>query len=192
MIQTAQITEMPLAGMYEEKVYEGPHENDIWTWVKFEDEFYNDTYGQFRGKPVATALSPNNDYCYVLTDILLYEINRQNPDSYAICDYNSFGGTMRDITLTPEGILLIAGYYQIYSLEKPLCDIEGEVYNVVQSISSTLNGEVDYIQFKHWDKHILHIEAVNFYSSEKKVFLTYNAETKMLAYILMPKREDNL
>ncbi len=41
MIQTAQLTEMPLAGMYEEKVYEGPHENDIWTWVKFEDEFYH-------------------------------------------------------------------------------------------------------------------------------------------------------
>lgn len=115
MITTAQITRQPLAGLYEEVVFRAPTFAEQWTWVKFEDEMYNELVGQFPGAPVTVALSENNDLFYVLTDSFLFEVSRDDLGKYKCYDFWDTGSTLKNVTFTPNGIAIFSDDYHIFT-----------------------------------------------------------------------------
>ncbi|MGG0654926.1 hypothetical protein, partial [Rummeliibacillus pycnus] len=149
MIISAQITTQPLAGKYPEQIFKAPLSTQSWTWVKFEDEDYNEFYGQFQGKPSYVALSTKNNFCYVLTDTFLYEIDCETPSNYQVRDFWETGRTIRNVTFSPEGKLLFSGYYTIFTITKSIDELV-ELENPIP---------VDYIEFDNWEGHLLHISA---------------------------------
>lgn len=173
MLLTAEITEPPISGKYPEKIYDATFSTEDWTWIKFEDENYDTFYGQFRGKPRSVAISSENQYCYVLTDTFLYELNRDNPDDFQVKDFiDDVFRTIRNITLSPNGKLILSDYYTIFIINSPICQISGRLEDALIEIENPFS--LDEIEFKEWENNLLHISAITFIVGEP-INLIYNA-----------------
>lgn len=177
MITTAQITAVPISGLYTEKIYDAPISTENWTWIKFETNEYETFYGQFKGAPLQIALSKHNPYFYVLTDSLLYEVSRENPSDYTTHDYYDFSGTITNLTLTPSGQLLLSSYYELLQANTPLCKIEGDLLDTLTKILPPV--AVDVIEFKDWHNDILHIQA-NYLGTSYPVNLYFDTNTNTI------------
>ncbi|TQR20049.1 hypothetical protein [Psychrobacillus vulpis] len=171
MIIHVQITEQPLAGKYPEQIFDAPISVEDWTWVKFEDENYNEFYGQFRGAPYSVAVSSKYATCYVLTGNYLYEIDCNNPTDYIAHDFWDLGHTLRNFTVTPNGDPIFSDDYTIFTIEGTLSQ--------QQEINPPI--DLDMIQFKHWDNQLLHISAEEFIIG-KPVALILDANTMKIRF----------
>lgn len=174
MIIDIEITELPVSGMYPEKIYDAPSSTQEWTWVRFETDLYETFYGQFRGKPVNVAISPNNSYCYVLTESFLYEIDRENVAEFSFRDYEDAGRSIRNITFTPKGALLLSDYYTIFTVDAPLCRLSRNLTEALIEIENPFH--LDYIEFKNWDNNHLQIRAQVFLTGQP-IELIYDSTT---------------
>lgn len=170
MIFSAHITTQPASGKYPEQIFEAPLSTLNWTWVKFEDEHYNEFYGQFHGNPKCVALSPNNTVCFVLTNEFMYEIDRQNPSSYVVRDFWDCGCTLTNVTFMPNGTPLFSNDYVLFTINESF-DYQVEIENPIH---------VDLITFVGWIDHFLHIDAVPFLSGEP-IKLVFDANTMLLS-----------
>ena len=170
MITSAQISTQPESGKYAEQIYEAPLSTLNWTWVKFEDEHYNEFYGQFHGSPKSIALSEKNPLCYVLTNEFLYEIDRHNPSNYVVRDFWDCGCTLTNVTFMPNGIPLFSNDYVLFTINNSF-EEHVEIENPIQ---------VDLIAFDAWEDHLLHINAETFFSPEP-VKLVLDANTMVLS-----------
>ena len=180
MIITAEIKEPPVSGTYPEKIYDADCSTEEWAWVKFETELYETFYGEFKGKPIQVAISPNNVYCYVLTETLLYEINRENPDQFSVQDYYNAGPSIRSITLTPNGKLLLCAYYTIFSINQPLCQLSNTLVDALIELENSLS--LEYIEFKNWQGSTLLIHAKDFWTGQS-IELSFNYLTNQFQKI---------
>lgn len=152
MIRTAIITEQPPAGKYTEQIFEAPTSTDRWTWVKFEDEDYNEFYGQFRGAPNSVGISHKHSTCYVVTSHYLYVIDCQNPANYTAQDFWDCGYTLKNFTVTPNGDPIFSDDYVIFTI--------GSSFEHQTILDTPI--PVDMIQFQHWDNELLHISCEEF------------------------------
>lgn len=175
MLITAQLIELPISGTYPEKIYDAPFSTENWTWVKFEDESYDAFYGQFRGNPRTVILSTENLFCYVLTDTFLYEVNRENPSDFQVRDFiDDTFRTIRNVTLSPNGKLILSDYYTIFTINSPICQLSGLLEDALIEIENPFN--LDDIEFNEWQGNLLHINAQTFIVGEP-IKLIYNATT---------------
>lgn len=161
MITTAQITCQPLAGSYKEFVFNGPSSAEQWTWVKFEDEMYNETFGQFPGAPVVVSLSAHNDMFYVLKDSFLFEVNRDDLGKYTCYDFWDISSTLKNVTFTPTGIAIFSNDYHIFTTNG--------TFESKQQIPTPL--ELDMIQFQGWQENSLLIHAEVFIEGRPMLLL---------------------
>jgi len=171
MITHAQITNQPISGKYPEQIFEAPVFDEDWTWIKFEDENYNEFYGQFPGAPNNVAVSTKYAICYVLTSNYLYEINCKNPSDYIANDFWDLGHTLKNLTVTPKGDPIFSDDYQVFTSE-------GSFTQQKEIISPI---DLDMIQFKHWDNQLLHIHAEEFIVGTT-VSLILDASTMTIRY----------
>ncbi|UQW96963.1 hypothetical protein M2M59_13625 [Rummeliibacillus sp. G93] len=172
MLLSATITKQPISGKYPEQIFVAPFSTAEWTWVKFEDENYNEFYGQFQGKPNTVALSPKNKFCYVLTDTFLYEIDCETLSNYQVLDFCERGLSITNVTFSPDGKPLFSDYYTIFTITKSIDEL-------VQRENSKLienSIPVGYIQFNNWEGHLLHINAETFLEGQP-IKLIFNATT---------------
>lgn len=181
MIQTAEITTTPISGLYSEHIFDAPIHTEHWTWIKFETDSYDTFYGQFKGEPRQIAISNENDCCYVLTDLLLYEINRAQPRQFTTLNYDDVGGLLRNVTLTPSGQVMLSDYYTIFISKQKNLDTSKEFEQQITPIETSIM--IDYIEFKEWNNHLLSIHALDFYT-QQPVQLTFNAQTNEITQII--------
>lgn len=170
MITTAQITGQPIAGSYKEFVFNGSTSTEQWTWVKFEDEMYNEAFGQFPGAPVAVALSENNELFYVLTDSFLFEVSRDDLNKYTCYDFWDTGSTLKNVTFAPTGVAIFSDDYHIFTTN--------DSFESKQQI--LLPFELDMIQFQGWKENSLLIHAEVFIEG-RSVQLILDATTFIIS-----------
>jgi len=170
MLITSTITEQPLAGQYKEMTYDAPSLSYEWTWVKFEDENYNENYGQFRGSPKKVALSLKHAKCYVLTSDYLYEIDCQDPSNYKVRDYWDCGSVITNLTVSPNGDIILADDYTIFAI--------GHSFDEKTTLESPI--PMDLIEFQQWDNQRLHISCFEFLT-DIKVELKLDAITMTIS-----------
>lgn len=170
MIQTAEITAAPLSGQFPELIYPAPKPSSSdWTWVRFEDEEYNVFYGQFQGASKIIAVSEKIDYCYVLVDYFLYEINRNNPNEYTVFDViEDFSLLIQNIAILPTGQLLLTDHYRFYLSNAPLQKSESQFTELETTVCSVAD-----IEFQKWEGPLLHMNAFEFFIGTP-LKLTYN------------------
>ncbi|MCM3317488.1 hypothetical protein M3603_12710 [Rummeliibacillus stabekisii] len=176
MLLSAKITKQPISGKYPEQIFVAPFSTAEWTWVKFEDEDYNEFYGQFQGNPNTVALSPKNKFCYVLTDTFLYEIDSQSPSNYQVHDFWETGRTIRNVTFSPEGKPLFSDYYTIFTITKSIDElVQLENPKLLEN-----SIPVDNIEFDNWEGHLLHINAETFLEGQP-IKLIFDATTMRIS-----------
>lgn len=149
MITQGQMINQPLSGTYKEYVFNASESTNQWTWVKFQDEVYNEMVGQFPGAPNQVALSLKHPVFYVLTDAFLFEIHRDNLTHYTAYDFWELGTTFKNVTFTPEGMPIFSDDYTIFTFKESF-----ETRNELP-----LPLELDMIQFGEWTGHLLTIDA---------------------------------
>lgn len=173
MLLTAEITSRPISGDYPEIIYDVPFSTGDWTWVKFEDELYDVLYGQFKGQPRMVAISTMNPFCYVLTDSFLYEISRENPYDFHVHPFDNFFRTIRNITLSPAGRIILSDYYTIFTVESPLYQLELPVDEALVDLNCPFS--LAEIEFGRWTDYLLTIHAEPFYEGKVITFM-YDAQ----------------
>jgi hypothetical protein len=111
VINKADIINQPYSGQYKERIYDiSSSWNSLnWTWVKFEDEDFNEWCGEFRGSPRAVALSKKHNKVLVLTSDYLFHVDCDNGE---LIEYES-QPQYQCLTVTPSGDFIIADYYSI-------------------------------------------------------------------------------
>lgn len=165
LIMKAEIIDQPYSGQYKERIYDisSPWNSGNWTWIKFENEDFNEWCGEFRGSPKGVALSKKYNNILVLTSDYLYQINCLSGE---LVEYES-QSVYQNITVTPLGDFIIADYYCIEKIgstlkEKKLLDIP---------------IEIDGIHFKLWSENILTITCEEFLNTDKNVEMELDSET---------------
>lgn len=153
LITKAEIINQPYSGQYKERIYDvtNPWNSQSWTWVKFENEDFNEWCGEFRGLPRAVALSKKYNNVLVLTSDYLFQMDCLSGE---IIEYES-NHLYQSLTVTSSGEFIIADYY---SIEK----IESNLKNKVL-LESPLEM-MDMIKFNGWSNNKLSItckEVVN-------------------------------
>ncbi|PIC80937.1 hypothetical protein CSV75_03925 [Sporosarcina sp. P18a] len=120
MITKAEIIDQPYSGQYQEKIYDvaSPWNSKSWTWVKFENEDFNEWCGELRGAPRAVALSKKYNTVLVLTSDYLFQLDRLSGE---VIEYES-QHRYQSLTVTPSGEFIIAGDYTIEKIEANLRD----------------------------------------------------------------------
>ncbi|PGY04904.1 hypothetical protein [Bacillus sp. AFS031507] len=116
MITKAEIINQPFSGQYKERIYDitsSSWNSPNWTWVKFEDEDFNEWCGEFRGSPRDIAVSKKYKTVLVLTSDYLFQVDS---DSGELTEYES-QPQYQCLTVTPSGDFIIADYYSIEKIE---------------------------------------------------------------------------
>ncbi|KOS69060.1 hypothetical protein AEA09_11225 [Lysinibacillus contaminans] len=153
MIISAEITEQPIAGQFDEIIYEVSSPTTIdWTWVKFEDENYYEWYGQFRGLPKSIALSTKHNKVLILTSDYLIEIDCISKKMTSFESIYEEQKIYQDLTVTPDGDFIIADYYSI--------ELVGALLDERQTIESP--KPMDMIKFNGWIDNHLQISCLEF------------------------------
>ncbi|WP_019152405.1 hypothetical protein [Robertmurraya massiliosenegalensis] len=165
MITKAEIISQPISGKYKERIYdiESSWNSPNWTWVRFEDEDFNEWCGEFRGSPRGIAVSTKYKTVLVLTSDYLFQVDC---DSGELTEYES-DPQYQSVTVTPSGDFIIADYYGLEKIESSIKD--------KKSIESQIN--MDSIKFQGWNNNKLLITCDEFLNWEHHLELELDGDT---------------
>ncbi|MBK3496125.1 hypothetical protein JFL43_14910 [Viridibacillus sp. YIM B01967] len=165
MITKAEIIEQPYSGQFKERIYDisNPWNSQDWTWIKFEDENYNEWCGQFRGAQQAVALSSKHNKVLVATFDYLFQIDCVSGE---MTEYESIN-TYQDLTVTPFGDFIITDYYNI--------EIIGKTINDRQLLYIPI--AIDMIKFNGWSENTLSISCEELGIVDSKIELELDVTT---------------
>ncbi|MGJ7913836.1 hypothetical protein [Neobacillus sp. LXY-1] len=165
MIAKAEIINQPFSGQYQERIYDikSSWNSPNWTWVKFEDEDFNEWCGEFRGSPRGIAVSTKYKTVLVLTSDYLFQLDC---DSGELTEYES-KPQYQCLTVTPSGDFLIADYYGIEKIESSIKD--------TKPVESPI--KMDTIIFHGWSKNKLLITCDEFLNCDKHLELELDGDT---------------
>jgi len=122
MIDQIDIINQPYSGEYEERIYEhqSPWNSQSWTWVKFTKEDKSEWVGQIRGHPRQVAISTTLKETIILTSDYVYRINNLTGDIIELDEKPPY----HNLTVSPNGEIIFADYYQIEKMNSSLADME--------------------------------------------------------------------
>lgn len=165
MITKADIIKQPYSGQYKERLYDvsSPWNSQKWTWVKFEDEDFNEWCGEFRGFPRDVALSKKFNTVLVLTSDYLFQIDCHSEE---VTEYES-QPRYQSLTVTPSGDFLITDDYFIEKIESTIKD--------KKPLESPI--KMDTIKFNGWSSNKLSISCTEFLNWNNHVELDIDGET---------------
>ncbi|MDR4946072.1 hypothetical protein [Neobacillus cucumis] len=165
MITKAEIINQPFSGQYKERIYDikSSWNSPDWTWVKFEDEDFNEWCGEFRGSPRGVAVSTKYKTVLVLTSDYLFQVDC---DSGELTEYES-EPQYQCLTVTPSGDFVIADYYHIEKIESSLKD--------TKRVKSPI--KMDTIMFHGWSKNKLLITCDEFLNWDNHLELELDGYT---------------
>lgn len=165
MIVKAEIVSQPYSGEYDERIYDipNPWNSPKWTWVKFQNEDFIDWCGEFRGEHRNVAISEKYNIVLVLTSDYLYKLDRLNGGLIN----HKYQPQYHNLTVTPDGEIIVADYYSINLLEPTL---EG-----MKEIESPI--KMDMIKFHGWLNKKLLISCDVFLNWSKHAELELDGET---------------
>lgn len=168
MITKAEIINQPYSGQYKEIIYDipSPWNSQNWTWVKFEEEDFNEWCGEFRGAPRAVALSKKHNKILVLTSDYLYQVDCYRGE---LTDYES-QPPYQCLTVTPSGDFIIADYYGIEKIESTLND----------KIPLKSPIKMDTVTFRGWTNNKLLITCDEFLNWSNHVELELDGDTHVI------------
>lgn len=166
MINKAEIIDQPYSGQYKEKIYDvlSPWNSQNWTWVKFENEDFNEWCGEFRGSPRSVALSKKYNNVLVLTSDYLFRLDCLSGE---VIEYES-QHLYQSLTVTPSGEFIIADDYSIQKIESNLKDLT--------LLESPLEM-MDMIKFKGWSNNKLSITCNELINWDNKFVLELDGDT---------------
>ncbi|WP_368657069.1 hypothetical protein AB3Z07_13585 [Metabacillus halosaccharovorans] len=165
MITKAEIINQPYSGQYKERIYDitSPWNSQNWSWVKFEDEYFNEWCGEFRGSPRAVARSNKHKKVLVLTSDYLFQVDCVSEE---LTEYES-QPQYQCLTVSPSGDFIISDYYSIEKIELTLND--------KRKLESPI--KMDSITFHGWSKIKLLIKCDEFLNWSKHVDLELDGDT---------------
>ncbi|MEI4771431.1 hypothetical protein WAX74_17530 [Psychrobacillus sp. FJAT-51614] len=165
MITKADIINQPYSGQYKERIYDIPSSwnSPNWTWVKFEDENFNEWCGEFRGSPMGVALSKKHNQVLVLTSDYLFQVDCGNG---GLTEYES-QPQYYCLTVTPSGDFIIADYYEIEKIGSKLKD--------KKPLESPI--KMDKVEFHSWSNNKLLIKCDEFLNWDNHMELELEGDT---------------
>jgi hypothetical protein len=165
VIAKAEIINQPFSGQYKERIYDikSSWNSPNWTWVKFEDEDFNEWCGEFRGSPRGVAVSMKYKTVLVLTSDYLFQVDC---DSGELTEYES-DPQYQCLTVTPLGDFIIADYYGIEKIESSIKD--------KKPVESPI--KMDTVMFQGWSKNKLLITCDEFLNWDNLLELELDADT---------------
>ncbi|WP_088072788.1 hypothetical protein [Gottfriedia luciferensis] len=157
MISKAELINQPYSGQYQEKIYDvpSPWNSQDWSWVKFENDDFDEWCGEFRGSPRAVALSKKFNKILVLTSDYLFQIDCLNGE---LIEYES-KPQYQSLTVTSSGDFIVADDYTIEKIglklkDKELLDcpikMDGIKFNGWTSNKLSISGD----EFLNWNNHV--------------------------------------
>ena len=157
MISKSEIINQPYSGQYKERIYDvpSPWKSQDWTWVKFENDDFDEWCGEFRGSPRSVALSKKYNKVLVLTSDYLFQIDALSGD---LIEYES-QPQYRCLTVTPAGDFIVADYYTIEKVGSTLKDLE-PLESPIKMDGIKFNGwnnnklSISCDEFLNWDNHV--------------------------------------
>ncbi|MGE7835447.1 hypothetical protein [Viridibacillus arvi] len=169
MITNAEIIEQPYSGHFKERIYDISNQwnSQDWTWIKFEEENYNEWCGQFRGAQRAVALSRKHNQTLVATSDFLFQIDCASGELTEFMSRDETETIYQDLTVTPFGDFIIADYHNI--------EIIGETINDRQLLYIPI--AIDMIKFNGWSENKLSISCEDLGISDSKIELELDATT---------------
>ena len=149
-IVKAEIISQPYSGEYKERIYdlESPWNSQFWTWIKFADDFGNETVGQFRGSPVAVKVSGKLNEIIVLTSDYVYRLESKELNIIEVKDEFIY----QDVEISPNGIFIFHNYYEIEKM--------GNSFSEMEEIKSPF--KMDDIKFIKWNNNKLEFTCEEF------------------------------
>ena len=165
MIIKAEIISQPYSGQYRELVYDiqDSWKSSYWTWVKFEDENFDEWCGEFRGLSRQVAISEKYSVILVLTSDYLFQLDIHSGE---LIEYEARPQYM-NLTVTPQGDFILADYYNI--------DLMQSSIRHTKSIESPI--KMDMIKFSGWQGMRLTISCDEFLNWSNHVELELDSET---------------
>lgn len=165
MIAKAEIINQPFSGQYKERIYDikSSWNSPNWTWVKFEDEDFNEWCGEFRGSPRGVAVSTKYKTVLVLTSDYLFQVDC---DSGELTEYES-DPQYQCLTVTQSGDFIIADYYGIEKIESSIKD--------KKPVESPI--KMDTVMFQGWSKNKLLITCDEFLNWDNHLELELEGDT---------------
>jgi hypothetical protein len=165
VITKADIINQPYSGQYRERIYDisSSWNSHYWTWVRFEDEDFNEWCGEFRGSPRDVALSKKYNKVLVLTSDYLFQVDC---DSGELTEYESLP-QYQCLTVTPSGDFIIADYYGIEIIESTLKE--------KRTVESPI--KMDTVKFHGWSNNKLLITCYEFLNWNNHVELALDGDT---------------
>jgi len=149
-IVKAEIINQPYSGEFKERIYdlESPWNSQSWTWIKFVDEYENETVGQFRGFPKTVKVSNKLKEIIVLTSDYIYRLNSKKLNIIETEDRIEY----QDVEVSPNGIFIFHNNYEIEKMNSSLSEMT--------QIESPF--KMDLIKFKKWNANKLEFECYEF------------------------------
>lgn len=165
MITRAEIIDQPYSGKYKEKIFDvtSAWNSQSWTWIRFEEDDLTEWCGEFRGEPLAVALSKKFHIVLVLTSDYLYQVNCLSGELIT-SESNSH---YQSLTGTPSGVFVIADYSDIMKIESNLDE--------VKQLKSPV--KMDNIKFGKWSMNKLSISCDEFLNWENHIELELDGDT---------------
>lgn len=150
MIINVEIIRQPLAGEFEEHIYDisSQWNSQKWTWVKFINDDFSEWCGQFRGEARNVAISKKHNLILILTFDYLYSLDCLN---HTIKEYEG-QHHYQNLTVSPSGDFILSDYYDIYLIIDTIRD------------KKLLNSPIkmDMINFCEWNNNKLSIICEEF------------------------------
>ena len=151
----AEIIDQPASGEYQEKIYNlaSPWNSQSWTWVKFTDDYENESVGQFRGITKDVKVSQKLNEIIVLTSDYIYRLNATNLSIIEAVEQPQY----QNVEVSPNGIFIFHDYYEIEKMGKSLSEM-----TIIDS-----PFKMDQIRFKKWNGYDLEFECDEFCNWER-------------------------
>ncbi len=166
MIEEAKIISQPYSGEFEERIYDNKCAwNSLdWSWIKFVNDDYTEWVGQFRGFPKQVALSKKYNTILVLTSDCLFQLDRLSGN---LTEIESHLSQYHNLTVTPNGEYVIAGYYHIEKI----------LNNINQKMEIKSPVQMDMIEFGDWIDDKLLITCDEFLNWDRHLTMEYDCNT---------------
>ncbi|QNU65761.1 hypothetical protein EHE19_012670 [Ruminiclostridium herbifermentans] len=176
MIIDVEQIHIPKSGIYKEVIYDiqSSWNSQIWTWLKFRNDDYEEWCGEFRGEFRNFAYSDKNENIVILTSDYMYQISRINGKLIDYIDRPEY----IDVTASPNGEFIISDYYGVYVINN----------NIRDTSEITLPIHLDMIKFCGWNKNSLRIEAVELCNWDNVVTIDLNICTREITVINQSKQ----
>lgn len=165
MIIDAKITNQPLAGEHEERIYDisSQWNSEKWTWVKFTNDNLSEWYGEFRGESRGVVISKKYNQVLILTSDYLYQLDCLNKQ---IKEYEE-QPQYENLTVTPSGDFIVADYYDIQLIKNTIKD--------KKILDSPI--KMDMIKFQEWNNNKLLIVCEEFLNWSGTVILELDGDS---------------